>query len=145
MLLTIAAVSSTQPRFWKVIRKVSGSYILGRVGSRDMVVDTRWPGATRYELRPVGLSGGGGGSNSDCRAPLSTALGLVVMSIVTGPQTLPTLPCQWEMAGNPTCLSSSGLTFENNTFHTWRDDSLRHRLSGHIAEPPPHVFFGCLR
>jgi hypothetical protein len=41
MLLTIAAVSGSQPRFWKVIRKVSGSYILGRVGSRDMVADTR--------------------------------------------------------------------------------------------------------
>jgi hypothetical protein len=65
-----------------------------------------------YELRPVGLSGGGGGSNSDCRAPLSThALGLVVMRVVTGPQTFLALPCQCEMAGNPTCLSFVGSHF----------------------------------
>jgi hypothetical protein len=80
-----------------------------RVGSRDVVVDTRSVGAsTGYELQPA--SGGGSGSNSGCRGSTLNAhalWGLVVMRVVTNPQleTLSTLP-----SGNPTCRSLENTT-----------------------------------
>ena len=84
-----------------------------------MVVDTRWPGATRYELQPVGQVAVEAAATQIAGPHFRHALDLVVMRVVTSPRTLSNFP--WELAANPTCLplvKSQSRNFEHDTAHT---------------------------